>query len=375
MQTTSNLGLKKPGSTDVVDIDDFNGNADTLDGKFGASAGHGHTGTAGDGPKIGSSGLAAGAATDAVIGNRTVSDATAPTGDSGTVTTLFGWVANMIKAITGKSNWRTVPSTTLEAANTHHNATTAHSATSTATASRMMTRDAAGRSQVADPSVAADIANKGYVDTVVTGAAVPDASLTVKGKVQLSSATNSTSEALAATAKAVKDAYDRGSAGVTAAATAQAKADAALPLASYTAADVLAKVKTVDGAGSGLDADTLDGKHLSEIQVAKLAADDGSSILLASGFDINSLKATGFYRGDAAINRPPVASGNPSSWFLYQVISHDPSWVTQVAYEYGPNNIYQRNCAGGTWLPWTKNWNTETLRDNSGMLEFIASRN
>jgi uncharacterized protein (AIM24 family) len=37
------------------------------------------------------------------------------------------------------------------------------------------------------------------------------------------------------------------------------KADAALPATSYTVADVLAKIKTVDGAGSGLDADTLDG--------------------------------------------------------------------------------------------------------------------
>jgi hypothetical protein len=36
-----------------------------------------------------------------------------------------------------------------------------------------------------------------------------------------------------------------------------------LAAANYTAADVLAKVKTVDGAGSGLDADTLDGFHAS----------------------------------------------------------------------------------------------------------------
>jgi hypothetical protein len=35
--------------------------------------------------------------------------------------------------------------------------------------------------------------------------------------------------------------------------------NAALPAASYTAADVLTKLKTVDGIGSGLDADTLDG--------------------------------------------------------------------------------------------------------------------
>jgi len=38
------------------------------------------------------------------------------------------------------------------------------------------------------------------------------------------------------------------------------KADNALPAASYTAADVLTKIKTVDGAGSGLDADLLDGQ-------------------------------------------------------------------------------------------------------------------
>ena len=38
-----------------------------------------------------------------------------------------------------------------------------------------------------------------------------------------------------------------------------------LPAASYTSSDVLAKIKTVDGAGSGLDADLLDGVQLSDI--------------------------------------------------------------------------------------------------------------
>lgn len=42
-------------------------------------------------------------------------------------------------------------------------------------------------------------------------------------------------------------------------ARAKAIADAALPATSYTAADVLAKIETVDGSGSGLDADLLDG--------------------------------------------------------------------------------------------------------------------
>jgi len=39
----------------------------------------------------------------------------------------------------------------------------------------------------------------------------------------------------------------------------QTQLDAKLASSSYTAADVLTKIKTVDGAGSGLDADTLDG--------------------------------------------------------------------------------------------------------------------
>ena len=161
MQTTNNLGLKKPGAEDVVNIEDLNSNSDALDGKFGASSGHGHTGVAGDGPKIGSGGLAAGAATDTVIGSRTVSDTTAPTGDSGTPTTLFGWLANMIKAITGGATWRTLPGMTIAAIKT-----ILDGATNAGTASTLMKRDASGRAQVAAPSAAADIARKDTVDAV-----------------------------------------------------------------------------------------------------------------------------------------------------------------------------------------------------------------
>jgi phage-related tail fiber protein len=65
------------------------------------------------------------------------------------------------------------------------------------------------------------------VTEAVAGVTVPDASTTQKGVVQLNDTTTSTSKTQAATANAVKVAYDRGSAGVSAAATAQAKADAA----------------------------------------------------------------------------------------------------------------------------------------------------
>ncbi|WP_438435391.1 hypothetical protein [Gorillibacterium sp. sgz500922] len=171
MKTTSNLNLKKPEQTDVVDIDNFNDNADAIDGKFGAASGHTHDGTAGNGPKLGSSGiadgavgtvalgaksvtqakigdkavaaaqLADGAATDTVIGSRTISDTTAPSANAGTPTTLFGWLANMIKQITGKTSWRTAPATTLEAAKTHMDATSAHGASVNSDANTIAMRD------------------------------------------------------------------------------------------------------------------------------------------------------------------------------------------------------------------------------------------
>ncbi len=58
---------------------------------------------------------------------RTISDTTAPSSNTGTPTILLSWLANMIKAITGKANWRTAPATTLEAAKGHMDAVAPHS--------------------------------------------------------------------------------------------------------------------------------------------------------------------------------------------------------------------------------------------------------
>ena len=60
---------------------------------------------------------------------------------------------------------------------------------------------------------------------------IASASTSAAGAVQLSDSTSTTSSVLAATATAAKAAYDRGSTGVTNAATAQATADAAVPKA------------------------------------------------------------------------------------------------------------------------------------------------
>jgi hypothetical protein len=63
--------------------------------------------------------MAAGAATDAAIGTRTINDSSAPDSDTSSPTNLWSWLAYMIRAVTGKSNWRTAPATTLEATAAH----------------------------------------------------------------------------------------------------------------------------------------------------------------------------------------------------------------------------------------------------------------
>lgn len=216
MQTTGNLGLKKPEYTDVADVAVFNANTDILDTEVAKLASTTEAGRMSATDKAKLNGVAAGA-------NNYVHPATHP------ASMIMQDASNRFTSDAEKAAW------------------SAKAGTTSATTS------AAGLMSAAD---------KAKLDGVATGAnnyVAPSASLTVKGDVQLSSATNSTSEALAATPTAVKAAYDRGSAGVSAAATAQAKADAALPAASYTAADVLTKIKAVDGSGSGLDADLLRG--------------------------------------------------------------------------------------------------------------------
>ncbi|WP_333593593.1 tail fiber protein [Anaerospora hongkongensis] len=90
---------------------------------------HNHNGIGTNGPRLGSSALLDGAATDLVIGNRIITDTVTAAAGSDTPTNLWSKLGNMIKQITGKATWWTPPATTLEAANTHITAATgAHAA-------------------------------------------------------------------------------------------------------------------------------------------------------------------------------------------------------------------------------------------------------
>ncbi|HHV62131.1 MAG TPA: hypothetical protein GXX51_05775 [Firmicutes bacterium] len=109
-------------------------NADTVDNKHAsdfALLGHGHTGGT-DGNQIGTSGLQDGAVTDAKVGNRTVDQAQAPTGNTGALTQLFSWIVNRIKAITGATNWFDNPVASLASIWAKFNASTGHKHTGAA---------------------------------------------------------------------------------------------------------------------------------------------------------------------------------------------------------------------------------------------------
>jgi len=148
---TSNYQLKKPLYSDNADIAVINENFDELD----------------------------------KILTPSVDASTEPGGNSkGKLEAVLGWLANRIKAITGKASWQSDPSVSLEDCaehinnGTHANATATsngfmssadkvklNNATNERTASTVMMRDSNGCAKVQSPSEAYDIANKNYVDS------------------------------------------------------------------------------------------------------------------------------------------------------------------------------------------------------------------
>lgn len=77
----------------------------------------------------------------------------------------------------------------------------------------------------------------------------------------------------------------------------QTQLNAKLDSASYTAADVLTKLKTVDGSDSGLDADLLDGTHKSDLLTAASSSSDTNLSITVGGTtknitDLYAYKAT-----------------------------------------------------------------------------------
>lgn len=88
-----------------------------------------------------------------------------------------------------------------------------------------------------------------------------------------------------------------------------------------------------------------------DIQHHQLTLNDGQATYLNSGTDLNAIVETGFYRGDALVNKP-TGSGT-HSWTWIKVSKHDKgSWVLQEAIDFNGVVSAYRVKKGGSWGAW-----------------------
>lgn len=142
----------------------------------------------------------------------------------------------------------------------------------------------------------------------------------------------------------------------------QTALNAKLDASAYTAADVLAKLKTVDGAGSGLDADLLDGQdsafyrsasnlNAGTVPDARLPPRLGAVAATISDWD--AATSNGWYMASDAINAPQA-----STWFIGHVENHGAAgWCTQTVHAFSGDleadtKTYRREQNNGAWSAW-----------------------
>ncbi|EMW6688367.1 hypothetical protein L400_01023 [Enterobacter hormaechei] len=187
----------------------------------------------------------------------------------------------------------------------------------------------------------------------------PDATLKEKGFTQLSSATDSTSETLAATPKAVKAAYDLASGKYTAQdATTSQKGIVQLSSATDSASETLAATpKAVKAAN-----DNANGRVPTSRKVNGKAL---SSDISVNSQDIFATQATGLTNEDLDTLKTPglyyqPANANTSAARHYPennagtLVVYKNAGVTQIYCVYNSSRSYSRSqYSTGGWTPWT----------------------
>lgn len=193
-----------------------------------------------------------------------------------------------------------------------------------------------------------------------------DATTVQKGIVKLSSATDSTSEVLAATPKAVKAAHDLANGKYTAqdATTAQ-KGIVKLSSATDSESDLLAATpKAVKAANDNANGRVPSGRKVNgkaltgDISITSQDIFDGQVVGIGANQNLDNYQTPGLYAQDmnantsAALNYP---ENNAGSLMVLR-----SAGVTQIYRTYNSSRIWSRSkYSTGGWTPWAREYNTQ----------------
>ncbi|MCE1275506.1 phage tail protein [Enterobacter hormaechei subsp. xiangfangensis] len=190
----------------------------------------------------------------------------------------------------------------------------------------------------------------------------PDATLTAKGFTQLSSATDSASESVAATPKAVKAAYDLAKGKYTAqdATTAQ-KGIVQLSSATDSTSETLAATpKAVKAANDNANGRVPSGRKVNgralstDINITAQDIFNGQAVGIGNAEDLNAYSTPGLYyqpanaQAQTGKNYPETAAGS------LEVYKH--AGITQIYRIYNSSRAYIRSLFSGTWSVWIKQY-------------------
>lgn len=189
-----------------------------------------------------------------------------------------------------------------------------------------------------------------------------DATTAKKGIVQLSSATDSASENVAATPKAVKAAYDIAKGKYTAqdASTAQ-KGIVQLSSATDSTSEVLAATpKAVKAANDNANGRVPSGRRINghaltdDFNISAQDIFNGQAVAIGNAADLNAYTTAGLYyqpanaQAQTGRNYPEANAGS------LEVYKH--AGITQIYRIYNSSRSYIRTLYSGTWSAWTKQY-------------------
>ncbi|MER1502643.1 tail fiber protein [Enterobacter hormaechei] len=189
-----------------------------------------------------------------------------------------------------------------------------------------------------------------------------DATTAQKGIVQLSSATDSTSESVAATPKAVKAAYDLAKGKYTAqdASTAQ-KGIVQLSSATDSTSEALAATpKAVKAANDNANGRVPSGRRINghaltdDFNISAQDIFNGQAVVIGNAADLNAYTTAGLYyqpanaQAQTGRNYPEANAGS------LEVYKH--AGITQIYRIYNSSRSYIRTLYSGTWSAWVKQY-------------------